>query len=171
MSRGAVRLMHEALRAVNPNGSVQRPRGRCGETVQQAGCHGSVQMQARSALAWRTLLGLETEKQACRSHHFPRGLSPSSVPCGLPGARHRRVCSPETPPEVQAPRNAPCSLPPQQSTQCHRPCPPQSTHSFWSSRGTSWSLWGNRGDKSGNSRLRRECLNTGLFGDRLLFLV
>lgn len=42
------------------------------------------------------------------------------------------------------------------------------THSFCSSRGASWSPWGNR-RKSGNSRPQRECLNTDYLGTVFYF--
>lgn len=51
------------------------------------------------------------------------------------------------------------------------PCqsiPQRCTHSFCSSRGASWSPWGNR-RKSGNSRPWRKCLNMDYLGTAFYF--
>lgn len=62
-------------------------------------------------------------------------------------ARHRQeVCSPAMCPAARAPQKPTCSLSPATDSM-HRaicPCPQQHAHSFRSSCGASWSLWGDR---------------------------
>ena len=157
MSWGAEGLTREAGRAVSPSGSVQRPCGLCGRNS----AIGRVPSRLKDS---RRFGDLETAKQP----HPPYRLLPSlfppkqgALPLLLSKASRRLL--PSTVPAALAPQKSTCSLrPPLAVPPVPSALPPRRTPPLSGAAVAPAGACGKqRGDKSGNSRPWRECLNTG----------
>lgn len=128
---------------VSPSGPVQRPCGVCrGNTaIDWPPWEASNSDWVHSRLS-------DTGYWSCGNKDAGLLLAPLSEESAIHrSARHRQeVCSQRCALPSGLPRNPPAACPPPPPA-CHWaicPCPQQHTHSFRSSCGASWSLWGDR---------------------------